>query len=131
MRGAEEGELSPEGGKKVPSTIMVVEDEVLVRMLIADRLRGAGYTVIEAAHAHEAAEVLRVTPVDLVLSDIRMPGSMDGIALARLLRSQYPAVKIVLTSGHLSEAGWAEHDGFFRKPYNADEIIKHVKSLIG
>jgi two-component system, response regulator PdtaR len=112
MPGAE-GEPSPRDDQKTSLTVLVVEDEVLVRMVIADQLRGAGYKVIEAANAHEAAHVLRSTPVELVISDIRMPGSMDGVGLARLIRAEYPSTKIVLTSGHLSEAGWAQHDGFF------------------
>jgi CheY-like chemotaxis protein len=125
------GELSPGDEKNARSTILVVEDEVLLRLMTADQLREAGYTVIEAANANEAAEVLRTTPVGLVISDIRMPGSMDGAGLARLVRSEYPAIKILLTSGHLSEAGCAQHDGFFRKPYDVLEIIRHIKSLIG
>lgn len=130
MRGAE-GESNPQDDQKASSTVLVVEDEVLVRMVIADQLRAAGYSVIEAANAHEAAQVLRTTPLEIVISDVRMPGSMDGVGLARLIRSEYPATKIVLTSGHLSEAGWAQHDGFFHKPYDATEIITHIKSLIG
>jgi len=66
-----------------------------------------------------------------VVSDVRMPGAMDGVALARLIRSQYPAIKIILTSAHLSEAGWAQHHGFFHKPYDAAEIIRHIRSLTG
>jgi hypothetical protein len=55
---------------------------------------------------------------------------MDGVALAQLVRSQYPAVKVVLSSGQLS-VDWAEHDGFFRKPYDLARVTKHIKSLIG
>jgi two-component system, response regulator PdtaR len=68
--------------------------------------------------------------VGLVFSDMRMPGPMDGVALAQLVRSQYPAVKVVLSSGQLS-VDWAEHDGFFRKPYDLARVTKHIKSLIG
>ena len=124
------GEPSPENEHQARSTIVVVEDEVLVRMTLADQLRDAGYAAIEAANGHEAAEVLRSSPVGFVVSDVRMPGAMDGVALARLIRSQYPAIKIILTSAHLSEAGWARHDGFFHKPYNVAEIIRHIKSLM-
>ncbi len=130
MRAAR-GEPGPDSENQARSTILVVEDEVLVRMTLADQLRDAGYAVIEAANGHEAAEVLRTSPVGFVVSDVRMPGAMDGVALARLIRSEYPAIKIILTSAHLSEAGWAQHDGFFHKPYDVAEIIRHLKSLIG
>jgi CheY-like chemotaxis protein len=125
------GEPSPENKHQARSTILVVEDEVLVRMTLADQLRDAGYSVIEAANGHEAAEVLGSSPVGFVVSDVRMPGAMDGVGLARLIRSQYPAIKIILTSAHLSEAGWAQHDGFFHKPYDVAEIVRHIESLIG
>jgi PleD family two-component response regulator len=68
---------------KVCDTILVAEDEVLVRMVIADNLRSAGYTVVEASNAHEALELLRNSvDVRLILSDVRMPGTIDGVALA-------------------------------------------------
>jgi CheY-like chemotaxis protein len=113
-------------------TVLVVEDEVLIRMMIADELRNAGYSVIEAANAHEAAEVLSSgkAEVALVLSDVRMPGSMDGVSLARFIRATNPSVKILLTSGHLNEVGWANHDWFFRKPYEVTDVIKHIESLL-
>src|SRR5947209_7019313 len=97
--------------------ILVVEDEVIVRMVLADVLRAGGYLVIEAATADEAIEVLNQgDQVSLVISDLRMPGSVDGVALARLIRSKFPVTKIVLASAHLTALDWAEHDGFFSKP---------------
>jgi CheY-like chemotaxis protein len=124
--------LRPKDAKQTRSKILVVEDEVLIRMMIADALRYAGCAVVEAASADEAVDVLRTTAdVGLVFSDMRMPGYMDGVALAQLVRSQYPAVKVVLSSGQLSAGDWAEHDGFFRKPYDLARVTKHIKSLIG
>ncbi len=121
----------PRDQPKVGSTVLIVEDEVLVRMMIADSLRGAGYRVLEASNAREALEVLRHTSnVNLVFSDIRMPGSMDGIGFARAVRSEYPVIKIVLTSGHLAAVNWAEHDGYFPKPYDLAKIITHIKTLL-
>jgi CheY-like chemotaxis protein len=113
-------------------TILVVEDEVIERMAIADRLRQASYEVVEAGNAHEALEILRHSgDVKLIVSDIGMPGSIDGVELARLARSEYPDIKIVLASGHLASLDWVEHDGYFRKPYDARAIIKHIETLIG
>ena len=122
---------SPRAEPNTGATVLVVEDEVLVRMAIADELRSAGYTVFEASNAHEALQVLRhSSDVRLIFTDIRMPGSIDGIKLARLIGSEYPALKIVLTSGHLAAVDWVEHDGFFPKAYNATKIIQHFKALL-
>jgi len=127
-----EGEPCPKNENKARSVILLVEDEVLVRMLLAEQLREAAYSVVEAANAHEALEVLRHSrDVKLVISDIRMPGSMDGVELARFARSEYPDIKIVLASGHISAIDGVEHDGFFRKPYDLQDIIEHIKTLIG
>lgn len=117
---------------EIRKAVLVVEDEILVRMLIADELRKAGYSVIEASNAHEALEVLRHTSVDVraIVSDIRMPGSIDGIALARLIRAEHPAIKVVLTSAHLMRLDWAEHDGFFAKPYDVDAVVRHITTLL-
>jgi CheY-like chemotaxis protein len=100
---------------------------------IADRLRDAGYSVIEAGDAVQAIDVLHRDDagVELVFSDIQMPGSLDGVALARLVREQYPIIKVVLTSGRFATLDWIEHDGFFQKPYEADEVIEHVGQLLG
>jgi CheY-like chemotaxis protein len=117
--------------KSAPATILVVEDEVLVRMLIADQLRNAGYSVIEAADADEALALLAHTfNVRLVLSDVQMPGSMDGIGLARALRSAYPSVKILLASGKAAMLDEVQHDGFFPKPYDVAQIVNRIEALI-
>ena len=113
------------------STILVVEDEVLVRMMIADELRNAGYTVLEASNADEALEVLRHTSkVALVFTDLRMPGSMDGMKFAGFVRSEHPVLKIVLTSGDLAAPDRPEHHGFFPKPYDGGKVIQHIKTLL-
>lgn len=129
---AERGDPPPDHNEtEKRSSILLVEDEVLIRMAVSDQLRGAGYPVIEAANAHEALEVLRhAQDVKLVISDVRMPGSIDGVELARRVRSEFPAVKVMLTSGHLSVVNGVEHDGFFSKPYNISAMIRHIKKLI-
>ena len=122
----------PKHEKKIRGAILVVEDEVLVRMLIAGDLRNAGYTVIEASTAREALELLRQMGKDvrLIFSDVRMPGTMDGTAMARSVRSEFPAIKIMLTSGNLTGLEGAKHDGFFLKPYDSAKIIKHITALL-
>jgi CheY-like chemotaxis protein len=127
-----QGDLYPRDESCDRGTILVVEDEILERMAIADRLRQASYEVVEAGNAHEALEILRHSgEVKLIISDIGMPGSIDGVELARLARSEYPEIKIVLASGHLASLDWVEHDGYFRKPYDARDIIRHIETLIG
>jgi CheY-like chemotaxis protein len=124
--------IFPAAENKMPPTILVVEDEVLVRMMITDQLRNAGYSVVEAASAQEALDVLAHTSeVELILSDIRMPGSMTGVGLARFVRSEYPRIKVLLTSGHPPPIEMVEHDGFFPKPYHPAGILRQIKTLVG
>ena len=126
-------ERLPKYGLVVPATILVVEDEVFSRMTLADQLRGAGYRVLEASNVNEAIDLLRdrSQAVRLLLSDIRMPGKLDGVDLAFAVRLQYPDIKIVLTSAQsFSTSHWGVHDGFFPKPYDTRRLIEHVKVLL-
>jgi DNA-binding NtrC family response regulator len=119
----------PTNGHKRSSTLLVVEDEILVRLPVADYLRDSGYRVIEASNASEAQAVLQAgEPVELVFSDINMPG-MDGVALAKWVRREYPGVPVILTSG-VSTADY--RDAFFLpKPYSYETLIVHLKKLLG
>lgn len=94
----------------VPSTVLVVEDEVIIRFVVADYLRDCGFRVIEAASADEAMRLLETDKieVDIVFSDIQMPGSIDGMGLARWIRTHFPTIKVVLTSGNVRTAELAE-----------------------
>lgn len=118
---------------KQPAAVLVVEDEVLVRMMIADELRNAGFKVIEASNAHEGLELLRYNKngVRVIFTDVRMPGTLDGAQLARIVRTEFPSLKVVLTSGTAGPADRAPHDGFFRKPYRPAQVIKQLKALLG
>jgi CheY-like chemotaxis protein len=82
----------------VAQTVLVVEDEVLVRMAVSQQLRECGYNVVEAANADEALTVLQRRDVSMhvVLSDVEMPGSMDGFTLASWIRKNRPDVKVIL-----------------------------------
>ena len=114
------------------AAVLVVEDEVLVRLLIADELRNAGFLVIEAVDAEEALSVLQTTPrIDLIFSDVRMPGQMDGIALAKTVSATWPEIKIVLTSGQYTPTGGKAfgHD-FVAKPYDPLKVVKRIKELL-
>ena len=120
--------LTPEN-RQIP-TVLLVEDEVLVRMMLADQLREAGCRVVEASDADEAFLLLRQNLIrpGVVISDIRMPGSMDGLGLARVIRSERANLKIILMSAHHTSLEGPDYDAFFPKPYNGPAIIRKVKS---
>ena len=120
--------LTPEN-RQAP-TVLLVEDEVLVRMMLADQLREAGCRVVEASDADEALLLLRQNLIrpGVVISDIRMPGSMDGLGLARVIRSECPELKFILISAHHTSLEGPDYDAFFPKPYDAPAIISKVKS---
>jgi two-component system, response regulator PdtaR len=107
-------------------TVLVVEDEPIVRMMAVDCAEEAGFEVIEASDGDEALRVLHCgTRVDIVFTDIRMPGSTDGVELTRLIEGKWPAIKVIVTSGHAAadEAIEAGAERFFAKPYRADDLI--------
>ncbi len=116
-------------------TVLVVEDELMVRMPIAEYLRDCGYNVLEAASASEAiAAVDTEGPVSLVFSDIRMPGTMDGVGLAEWFRSHYPAVPVLLTSGYNGgrtiTPSAAPRGRFIEKPYSQSQVARHIAALL-
>jgi CheY-like chemotaxis protein len=112
--------------------ILLVEDDVLVRFSTAELLRSEGYIVLEAVSASEALELLATGhPLDLVLSDVRMPGGMDGVSLTYAMKSVRPFLPIVLVSSHLSPNTSHAGDGFLAKPYSPDDLFKLVQEMIG
>ena len=115
--------------QKSPACLLVVEDEILIRVLLADELRAEGFSVIEAATANEALSYFQAgVHVDLVLSDIEMPGGLNGVDLIRRLRAQAPSLLTVLTSGH--PPGVHEADVFVQKPYDARDVVDLVATLL-
>ncbi len=119
-----------------PQCVLVVEDEVVVRMSVAAYLRDCGYHVVEAKTADEALAVLGTqTKIDVVFSDILMPGSMDGLALSRWLHRMQPQIKVLLTSAIVRSAEiagqlWADETGMLPKPYDNDELRRRIETLI-
>jgi CheY-like chemotaxis protein len=112
-----------------PPTILVVEDDVLVRNFVAAYLRDCGFDVIEANGADEAIRVLQAdVPVDIVFSDVQMPGSMDGFGLAQWMRRERPELKIILTSGAAPAA--KDTGPILAKPYDNAELERHIRSLL-
>jgi CheY-like chemotaxis protein len=114
-------------------TVLVVDDELMVRMPIAEFLRDCGYAVIEASNASEAMAMIDAEAVELVFSDVRMPGSMDGLGLARWLRTTHPEIPVILTSGYIGgRAGPDSVPGvrFIPKPYSQANVAERIAALI-
>ena len=112
-------------------TILIVEDEVLIRMMVSEALRLRGFTVVEAAMAEEALIVLRSdTQVDLVLTDVRLPGTMDGVELAKWIREERPNLKIVIAASNVGLAPPGIVDATFEKPYDLDSVAQRVVELL-
>jgi two-component system, response regulator PdtaR len=115
--------------QKSLACVLVVEDEILIRVLIADELRAEGFSVVEAATADEALSYFQAgVQVDLVLSDIQMPGTLNGVDLIQRLRAKAPSLLTVLTSGH--SPGVHEADAFVPKPYDVRQVVVLVATLL-
>jgi len=112
------------------ATVLVVDDEALIRMAAMDIVEDAGYCAMEAASADEAILILELHPwISVVLTDINMPGSMDGLELSLLIRARWPLIELVVTSGRL--IGRAVHMPpgihFVVKPYTPREIVSALQ----
>lgn len=113
--------------------VLVVEDEALVRMDIVDRLEREGFTVSEAGSADEAISQLERSPdIEILFTDIDMPGTMDGLKLSAFVRDRWPPVRIVVTSGHMmiDVADLPDGSMFFSKPYEANKIVASFRQLM-
>jgi DNA-binding response OmpR family regulator len=116
-------------------TILVVEDEVLIRLPLAEYLRDCGYRVFEGSNVAEAKAVLDAdTPIDLVFSDVNMPGNENGFALTVWIRQRHPNTKVLLTSGIANAAekaeGLCEVGPLLAKPYSHDLVLQRIPSLL-
>lgn len=117
------------------ATLLLVEDEVLIRLTVADYLRDCGYHVIEASNAQEALSVLTSDiDIDIVFSDVQMPGTIDGFGLARWVRDHRPGVRVLLTSGLARTSSAArdlcEHGNVLPKPYDHDSLLARLRGLL-
>lgn len=111
--------------------MLLVEDEPLVRLDLAETLRDAGYRVVECTTAQEAADVLATgQPVDALVTDVRTPGPIDGVALARKARARDPALPIVVISGHLDPRQAADADLFLRKPVASAAVCAGLERIV-
>jgi two-component system, response regulator PdtaR len=113
--------------------VLVVEDQTLVRMFMADFLDEAGFKVFEAVNADEALTVLQARPdVQAVVTDIEMPaGSMNGLELARVVQDRWPGIGVVISSGREwpGPDDLSEKVAFVSKPYLPDTIINVIRQM--
>lgn len=118
-----------------PQAILVVEDDILIRLATADYLRECGYTVYEAGNVSEAQAIFGAAlQVDVVFSDVQMPGGLNGFGLARWVRANHPGVPVILTSGvarlATDAADLCEQAPFVEKPYDHGAIAQRIRALL-
>jgi CheY-like chemotaxis protein len=123
--------MQPMAGKR--PVVLVVEDEMLVRMNATEAIEAAGFDVVEAGDADQAIAILEQrVDIHLIFTDIQMPGSMDGLKLAHFVKDRWPPIKIIATSGHarITDNDLPEGSSFLPKPYAAAEIASAIDRLI-
>jgi two-component system cell cycle sensor histidine kinase/response regulator CckA len=123
-----------EPGHGMAATILVVDDDDPVRVMLARLLRTQGYAVVQAAHATEARVQLDARPLDLVISDIVMPGE-SGIELRRTILERWPDLPVILISGYSAEgpaefAARTPNTLFVQKPFAADQFLSLVEQAL-
>src|ERR1700722_15673597 len=115
-----------------PPSLLLVEDEALIRALLAEELRNHGLSVVEASDADGAWAYLQTGGhVDLVFSDVTMPGLMNGIELVRRVKAQYPQVKTIVTSGYAGPVNIGDVGVFLPKPYRLEVAAKITLQSLG
>jgi CheY-like chemotaxis protein len=112
--------------------VLIVEDDSLLRIDAVEMIEAAGFEVVAATNADQAIAVLESRgDISVVFTDIQMPGSMDGLKLARAVRGRWPPIKIVATSGHahVTQRDLPEGGRFVAKPYSPNQITKLLREL--
>ena len=119
-------------GKRLPHVVLIVEDDQLLRLLTVDIVEDAGFEALQAGDANEAVAILEArSDIALLLTDINMPGSMNGLKLAHAVRDRWPPIKIIVVSSRVPDRDLPTGGRFFHKPYHAKTIISEIRSLIG
>jgi two-component sensor histidine kinase/DNA-binding NarL/FixJ family response regulator len=121
------------GSTEVPN-VLVVEDEMVLRMRAVDIVEDAGFRPVEAVNADEALSILESrSDISLLFTDIQMPGSMDGLKLAHAVHDRWPSIKIILVSGQVkpSDAEKPADSRFFGKPLGVEQMIAELQAMVG
>jgi two-component system, response regulator PdtaR len=119
---------------RLSPVILIVEDELLLRMDSAEVIGNAGFEVVQAANADQAIAILTGRPdIHVVFTDIQMPGSMDGLKLAKFVRDRWPPIKIVATSGlvPVEDDDLPAGSVFLPKPYRDGGLVSTLRGLTG
>lgn len=113
-----------------PSTVLVLEPDILVRMIIADYLRDCGFKVFEGVTADEVVAVLESgQKIDIIFAEVQLGDSMDGFGLAQWVRAKHPDINVILTSGiarAAEKAGDLCDEGPLEKPYHPQEVVRRI-----
>ena len=122
--------LANRRGADSVQTVMIVEDEFWIRLDLAENLRAAGYKVVECATADDAIDLLRAgSAIDVLFTDIRMPGELDGIELARLAMGEFPHLAVMITSADTPRSPVPAP--FLPKPYTFPEVLALLRESTG
>ena len=114
--------------------VLIVEDEMILRMRAVDLVEDAGFCPVEAVNADEAMSILESrSDISLLFTDIQMPGSIDGLKLAHAVHERWPSIKIILVSGQVkpSDAERPENSRFFGKPLGVEQMIAELQAMVG
>jgi CheY-like chemotaxis protein len=114
--------------------VLIVEDEMILRMRAVDIVEDAGFHPIEAVNADEAISILESrSDISLLFTDIQMPGSMDGLKLAHAVHDRWPSIKIILVSGQVrpSDAERPADSRYFGKPLGVEQMIAELQAMVG
>ncbi len=125
---------APIVARVVQPAILVVEDEMLLRMRAVDMVEDAGFTPVEAVNADDALAILESrSDIELLLTDIQMPGTMDGLKLAYAVHERWPSIKIILVSGQLklTDNDKPADSRFFGKPLDGKQMIGEMQEMMG
>jgi DNA-binding NtrC family response regulator len=118
---------------KPQQTVLIVEDEILIRMSSAATLEDAGFRTLEAGNTAEALQMLLAnSDISLLMTDVRLPGEMDGLDLVELVRRNHPGIRSMVVSGTTSaaDASNAGALGFLPKPYMAHSLVLAMNDLV-
>ena len=117
------------------SVVLVVEDEPLIRLVLVEAFEEAGFEVLDAFDGDQAVGILEknANRIRAIFSDVNLPGSMNGVLLARHTRMHWPWIGVVLASGRPKpeESAMPDNTRFFQKPYEVGAVVRHLREIAG
>src|SRR5262245_49986141 len=123
--------MTSEPGAQSSGVVLIVEDDVLLRLIAAVDLRRAAFEVLEAANAAEALTVLSSVAVDALISDVNLPRNLSGLGLAHWVHRRRLDTKIILTSASGPALGDTEqYASFLAKPYGSEEVRRLLRQML-